>query len=410
MKRAGSLRVRLPTRPSGHDAKWRIAPGKIKEQRPSRRRSGREHYLQRDGRQSPGRELRSRSSRRSWATSSTGRLDDIAVRLKEGTLKVKHRKGVSLNGRRASAAGVRGLPLRIGLRSRRHRGMASGHRRGSGSRPARSARKTYANVRTACTRSSVDTRHPARRYLTAHDPLAGLPKLRRSRAATAPLRAAAGRRPAPWLAAKTPPDDTIIKAALLSGLRRGELFAFARGSDVETGAVEGGVIHVRRRDLPRASSTHAEDHAESDRVVDVPHHGLLGELTRLPTLLPGDRGGGLPASAQRRDSRSTPTLWHHRRLVPIRLETAGLRLPRRAGLHSLRQHVASPCSPRRARTFTPSPRQSPGHSSTQFDPRTSTGTSSRRRARRCLCDGSTRPQLPCAWQPTHVAERGRNAG
>ena len=66
-------------------------------------------------------------------------------------------------------------------------------------------------------------RHPERGYLN-HNPLDGLPKLRLSRAKKRehlePNQIEALLTPA----AQQPPDDTIIRVAALSGLRRGELF------------------------------------------------------------------------------------------------------------------------------------------------------------------------------------------
>ncbi len=46
-------------------------------------------------------------------------------------------------------------------------------------------------------------------------------------------------------AAASPPDDTIIRVAVYSGLRRGEIFGL-QWSDIDAGDGDGGRIHVRR--------------------------------------------------------------------------------------------------------------------------------------------------------------------
>ena len=75
-------------------------------------------------------------------------------------------------------------------------------------------------------------RHPERGYLN-HNPLDGLPKLRLSRAKKRehlePNQIEALLTPA----AQQPPDDTIIRVAALSGLRRGELFVLKSEDLVE---------------------------------------------------------------------------------------------------------------------------------------------------------------------------------
>ena len=82
--------------------------------------------------------------------------------------------------------------------------------------------KTYSNLRNLLHSITDWARHPSRSYL-AHDPLAGLPKLRISRQRVRPF--FEPDQVAKILAIATPPNDTIIRVAALTGLRRGELFA-----------------------------------------------------------------------------------------------------------------------------------------------------------------------------------------
>jgi len=66
-------------------------------------------------------------------------------------------------------------------------------------------------------------------------------------------------------AAASPPDDTIIRVAVHSGLRRGEIFGL-QWFDIDAG--DGGRIHVRRSIYQGAITTPKTE--DSDRVVDMP--------------------------------------------------------------------------------------------------------------------------------------------
>lgn len=196
------------------------------------------------------------------------------------------------------------------------------------------APKFYVNLRNLL-HAVVDwARHPERRYL-AHDPVAGLPRIRLPRAKKRPhfepgqlvelLRASA----------ETPgPDDTIVKVALLSGLRRGELFAL-QWPDVDEGnGRDGGRLHVRRSIYQGAITTPKTE--DSDRVVDVPQR-LLDDLAVYKVMYPAIGEGFI--FRQETGRPMDPDAWHRERLVPV-LEKAGLRLPR-TGLHSLRHTYVS---------------------------------------------------------------------
>src|SRR5262249_54991723 len=107
------------------------------------------------------------------------------------------------------------------------------------------APKFYVNLRNLLHAIIDWARHPARRYL-AHDPLAGLPKIRLPRAKSRPHFEPRQVADLLRVAAETPPDDTIIKVVLFSGLRRGEVFGL-QWTDLHVGnGQDGGRIHVRR--------------------------------------------------------------------------------------------------------------------------------------------------------------------
>jgi integrase len=195
------------------------------------------------------------------------------------------------------------------------------------------APKFYVNLRNLLNGIIVWARHPERRYL-AHDPLHGLVKIRLPRAKKRPHFEPEQVLELLRVAAETPPDDTIIRVALLSGLRRGELFAL-KWPDVDWGNGEdGGRIHVRRSIYQGAITTPKTD--DSDRPVDVPQP-LLDDLAVYKAMYPPLGEGFIfrTASGEPLD----PDNWHKRRLVPI-LERANLRLPR-TGLHSLRHTYVS---------------------------------------------------------------------
>jgi hypothetical protein len=104
-------------------------------------------------------------------------------------------------------------------------------------------------------------RHPARRYL-AHDPLAGLPRIRLPRAKKRPHFEPEQVASILTIAAKTPPDDTIIRTAALSGLRRGELLALMWSDLDASDGQDGGRLHVRRRIYQGTIDTPKTDHGD----------------------------------------------------------------------------------------------------------------------------------------------------
>jgi len=195
------------------------------------------------------------------------------------------------------------------------------------------AGKFYVNLRNLLHAIVGWARHPSRGYL-AHDPVAGLERIRLPRAKARPHFEPAQVVELLKAASASPPDDTIIKVALLSGLRRGELFAL-QWPDLDPGkGQDGGRLHVRRSIYQGAlTGPKTED---SDRVVDVPQQ-LLDDLAiyKLMYLPIGEGFIFREASGRPLD----PDAWHREHLVPI-LEQAGLRLPR-AGLHSLRHTYVS---------------------------------------------------------------------
>jgi integrase len=193
------------------------------------------------------------------------------------------------------------------------------------------APKFYVNIKNLFHAIVAWARHPSRRYLT-HDPTAGLDRLRLPRAKKRPHFQPEQVAQLLALASAAPPDDTIIKVAVLSGLRRGELFAL-QWPDVEWGnGQDGGRLLVRRSIYQGAVSTPKTP--DSVRAVDVPP-SLLRELEVYRVMHPGEgfifRGPqGQPVD---------PDTWHREHLVPL-LATAGLRLPG-AGLHALRHTYTS---------------------------------------------------------------------
>src|SRR5262245_42091148 len=191
------------------------------------------------------------------------------------------------------------------------------------------AGKTYQNLRNLLHAITDWARHPARAHL-AHDTLAGLPKLRLSRAKKRPHYEPDQVAAILALATQSPPDDTIIRVAALSGLRRGELFAL-QWTDVDWGA---GRLHVRRGIYQGVFDTPKTEHSE--RVVDIPQR-LLDDLLVYREMHPpiGDGFIFRTATGQPLD----PDNWHHRSFVPI-LRQANL-YRRGAGLHALRHGYVS---------------------------------------------------------------------
>lgn len=255
---------------------------------------------------------------------------DLAVRVKESSLKVstaKSYRSIVAEHLRPAFAAYRSDRFTLGVVEQWRKGIADKIAAGS------LAPKSYVNLRNLLHAITEWARHPERRYL-AHDPLAGLPRIRLPRAKKRPHFEPAQLLELLRLAAKTPPDDTIIKTALLSGLRRGELFAL-QWPDIDTGnGQEGGCVHVRRRIYQGVVDTPKTE--ESDRVVDVPQR-LLDELAIYRLTYPPIGEGFIFRTEQGRPIDGDN--WHHRRFVPI-LEAANLRLPK-SGLHSLRHSYVS---------------------------------------------------------------------
>jgi integrase len=190
------------------------------------------------------------------------------------------------------------------------------------------ARKTYSNLKTLLHVIVDWARHRERRYL-ASDPLSGLPRIALPRTK---------RRPhfepdqvATILAAATPPDDTIIKVAVFSGLRRGELFG-VKWSDIDADSQCGGRLHVRRTVNQGVIDTPKTE--DSDRVVDIPQE-VLDELEIYRLTHPPIGDGYIFRTRTGRPMDGDT--WHHRRLVPL-LKRLGL-YKKGLGLHSLGRHT-----------------------------------------------------------------------
>ena len=134
-------------------------------------------------------------------------------------------------------------------------------------------------------------------------------------------------------AAASPPDDTIIRVAVYSGLRRGEVFGL-QWSDIDAGDGDGGRIHVRRSIYQGAITTPKTE--DSDRVVDVPQR-LLDDLAVYKVMHPPIGPGFV--FRQEKGQPMDPDAWHRERLVPI-LKRVNLYHPG-TGLHSIRHTYVS---------------------------------------------------------------------
>lgn len=190
------------------------------------------------------------------------------------------------------------------------------------------APKFYVNLRNLLHAITDWARHPSRRYL-AHDPLDGLPRLHLPRAKKRPHFEPGQVAELLKLAAETTPDDTIIRTAVYSGLRRGELFGL-QWSDID----DGGRLHVRRSIYQGAITTPKT--GDSDRVVDVPQV-LLDDLAVYRMMYPPIGQGFV--FRQDKGQPMDPDTWHRERLVPI-LKRAGLYRPG-TGLHAIRHTYVS---------------------------------------------------------------------
>lgn len=161
--------------------------------------------------------------------------------------------------------------------------------------------KTFANIRMLLGSIITWARHPERAYLN-HDPLAGLSKLRLSRAKRREHLEPDQVEALLKLAAQQPPADTIIRVATLSGLRRGEIFSL-KWSDLDSGnGRDGGHLHISRGIYHGVISTPKTD--GSERVVDIPQRVVddleIYRLSYPPCLVTSSSG-------QRRETPSSRT-------------------------------------------------------------------------------------------------------
>lgn len=254
----------------------------------------------------------------------------LAVRLKEGSLKPStgksYRSMVDEHLRPAFAA-YHSERLTLPVVEQWRAGIAEKIAAGT------MAPKFYVNLRNLLHVIVDWARHPSRRYL-AHDPLSGLPSLAVPRGKKRPHFEPAQIVEILRVAAATPPDDVILRVALLSGLRRGEIFGL-QWDDIDAGnGRDGGRLHVRRS-IYQGDVTSPKT-AESSRVVDVPQR-LLDDLAVYRLMYPPLEGGWIfrQASGKPLD----PDTWHREHLVPI-LTQAGVYGPG-VGLHALRHTYVS---------------------------------------------------------------------
>jgi integrase len=191
--------------------------------------------------------------------------------------------------------------------------------------------KFYVNLRNLLHTILTWARHPQRRYLS-HDPLDGLPKLHLPKTKKRPHFEPSQIAELLQAATAAPPDDTILRLAVYSGLRRGEIFAL-QWTDLDTGS-DGGRMHVRRGIYQGAISTPKTE--DSERVVDLPRR-LLDDLEVYRMMYPPLGAGFIfrQANGQPMD----PDAWHRERLVPILKRTGLYRLG--TGLHAIRHTYVS---------------------------------------------------------------------
>ncbi len=196
------------------------------------------------------------------------------------------------------------------------------------------APKFYVNLRNLLHTILEWARRRSPAYI-AHNPMKDLERLRLPKAKKRPHFEPEQVSALLKAAQTSPPDDTIIRLAVYSGLRRGELFAL-QWDDIDSGnGQDGGRIHVRRSIYQGAIT--APKTEESDRVVDIPQQ-IVDDLGVYKVMYPplGD-DGFIFRTPQGRPL--DPDTWHKERMVPI-LERAKLRAPM-TGLHTLRHTYVS---------------------------------------------------------------------
>jgi integrase len=312
-----------------YDARWRVGPGKIKG-KTFRRRKDADAYLTtmvkrvQDGSYVDVRPALMGEVFDRWLEHS------LEVRVKEGSVKpstAKSYRSMVAEHLRPAFAAYRSDRLTLAVIEQWRARCAA--RIGDGTM----APKFFVNLRNLLHVIVGWARHPSRGYL-AHDPVAGLERLRLPRTKARPHFEPAQVVELLKAAAMSPPDDSIIAVALLSGLRRGELFAL-QWSDLDEGNGQaGGRLHVRRSIYQGDVTTPKT--ADSERVVDVPQR-LLDDLAVYKVMHPPIGDGFIFRQASGRPM--DPDAWHREHLVPL-LKQVKLRLPR-TGLHSLRHTYVS---------------------------------------------------------------------
>jgi len=254
----------------------------------------------------------------------------LEVRLLEGSLKpstAKSYRSMLAEHLRPAFAEIRSDRLTLMEIEEWRKGIAA--QIGAGTMAA----KSYVNLRNLLHGICDWACHPSRAYMV-RNPVNGLEKLYLPRAKKRPHFEPEQIETLLKAASATPPDDTIIRLALYSGLRRGELFAL-QWHDVDEGnGQDGGRLHVRRSIYQGAITTPKTE--DSDRAVDIPQE-LLDDLAVYRVMYPKIGEGFIFRQASGRPL--DPDAWHRERMVPI-LEKAKLRLPM-AGLHSLRHTYVS---------------------------------------------------------------------
>jgi len=311
-----------------YDARWRIAPGKVKGKTFTKRKAA-DRYLT---------NMVKKVQEGTYVDVQPTLMDEVfdrwlehslEIRLREGSLKPSTAKSYQCMVKqhlRPAFGAYRSDRFTLLVVEEWRAGVAAKIAAGT------MAPKFYLNLRNLLSAIIDWARHPNRRYL-AHDPLGGLPKIdlptTKKHSHFEPVQVAE----LLAAAAASPPDDTIIRVAVYSGLRRGEIFGL-QWSDIDAGAGDGGRIHVRRSIYQGAITTPKTE--DSDRVVDVPQR-LLDDLAVYKVMYPPIGEGFV--FRQEKGQPMDPDTWHRERLVSI-LKRANLYRPG-TGLHSIRHTYVS---------------------------------------------------------------------